>query len=387
MIPLDRHDRSPIRTLPRVLLNLALLASLALTSCEEAKGPAASARGNPPTATSTAAQLIAKLAAVDLSQGLITAEQAGAWKGTLAQLKTQGAGALPAIRDFLGKHQDVVFDLPGSVELTGVASLRLALIEVLCETGGAEAVALALQNFQATADPAELATLARFLERVEPGKHRAKFLSAAQDTLALAATPNWDGRDVSPLFEIVQTFGGTPELAVIERYANTWFDYVAITLAHWPEQAGVPTLIRLAQNPDGRITLGRDIYQRMLAEVAVNSPAAADELLAQVRGHKIAEGAWSNVGLALAGHTLHLAKSYLKPTSPLLARPETRFFHVALGNQNYLEATPAESESVKELGARINLVDRLLEATTNPVAIDALEAARISLSTRLAKAR
>ncbi len=95
----------------------------------------------------------------------------------------------------------------------------------------------------------------------------------------------------------------------------------------------------------------------------------------------------AEVGQALAGHTLHCAKSYFGPPSPLLARSDTRSYHVAVGNQRYLEAAPADDASAKALGDRIRLVDRLLDATPSPAALDALEGARISLSARLAKAK
>jgi hypothetical protein len=146
-------------------------------------------------------------------------------------------------------------------------------------------------------------------------------------------------------------------------------------------------LIKLAQNANGSITLGREMCQRMLAEVAVGFPAAADELVAQARGNKIGVAAWPTVGLALAGHTLHFTKSYFSPPSPLLARSETRSYHVAVGNQSYLEAALADDAPAKALGDRIRLVDRLLEANPSPAAQDALEGARIALSARLARAK
>ena len=347
--------------------------------------PAAAA--SPEKAVVSPQQLITNLAAIDLPHGTLTTEQAATGKQTLKLLVAKGPAAIPAIRDFLGRNQDVVFDAPGSAELAGAPSLRLALLSALQEIGGAEAIATARTTFQATADPAELATLAKFLERAEPGKHRAEFVSAAKETLALAASGKWDGRDVAPLFEMLRTFGGPAELAELERYANTWFDYTPITLAQWPDGAGVPLLITLAQNADGSITLGREMYQRMLAEVAVGFPAAADELVAQVRGNKIDVAVWPAVGQALAGHTLHFAKSYFSPPSPLLAQSGTRSYHVAVGNQSYLEAAPAEDASAKALGDRIRLIDRLLKATSSPAALDALEGARISLSARLARAK
>ena len=337
--------------------------------------------------TASPQQLVANLATKELAHGSLVSDRATARKQALGLLVAGGTAAIPAIRDFLEKNQDVYFDAPGGHELAGAPTLRLALLGVLGEIGGPEAIATAAKTFQTTADPAELATLAKFLDRAEPGRHRAEFVSAAKETLALAGSGKWDGRDVAPLFEMLRTFGGAAEITELERYANTWFDYTAITLAQWPDGGGVPTLIKLAQNADGAITLGREMYQRMLAEAAVTLPAAADELVQQTRGNKIDVAAWPAVGQALAGYTLYFATSYLGPPSPLLAQPGIRSYHLALGNQNYIEAALSEDAPAKAVGDRIRLIDRLLDATTNPAAIDALEGARVALSARLAKAK
>jgi hypothetical protein len=383
------------RTSPCILL-AAVLVLWVFPSCmprhadrsPRKTGEAAAVAASLPDRTpASPAQLITNLAAMDLRHGPLTAGQAAAGNRTLKLLVANGPAAIPAIRDFLARNQDLVFDAPGSADLAGASSLRLALLGALEEIGGPEAVATARKSFQATADPAELATLAGFLERVAPGRQRAEFVGAARETLAQAASGRWDGRDVAPLFEMLRTFGGPAELADLERYAPIWYAYIPITLAQWPDGAGVPLLIRRLQTTNGSVALGRAMDQRMLAEVAVGVPAAADELVAQVRGNKIAVAAWPAVGQALAGHTLHFAKSYFRPPSPLLARAGTRSYHVAVGNQNYLEAAPAADAPARALGDRIRLVDRLLEVTSNPAALDALEGARIALSARLSGAK
>jgi hypothetical protein len=385
MIPMLKRRRAVIAT---VALTALAAVALAVSGCH---GPAGeSPKTSPPPGSSSAAeaaQRMASLVAINVTNGPVTAAAAAEWKQTLEKLAAQGPAAVPALREFLAKNLDLNFEPYGNDQRLGPASLRLGLLNALEKIGGAEATAAAQDIFKKTADPAELATLAKFLERAAPGKHRAEFVSAAKETLALATAGNWDGRDVAPLFEMLRTFGGPAEIAELERYANTWFDYTAITLARWPDGAGVPSLIQRAQNANGAITLGREMYQRMLAEVAVNFPAAADALVAQVRGNKIDVAAWPNLGHALAGDTLHLAKSYLNPPAPRVARAEPRAYHVALGNQNYLETALSDDAPANELGDRIRLIDRLLEATSHPPAVDALEGARIALSARLARAK
>jgi hypothetical protein len=333
-----------------------------------------------------ASEWVGRLASLNVTNGTLSIERANEWKQSLAQLERQ-PDAVAAIGDFLNKNIDLNFEPGGNDVSLGAPTLRLAMLHSLENIGGSNAVALAAQTLQRTADPAELATLIRYLDRVEPENHRAAAVAAARETLALATTRDWDGRDVAPLFEILKRFGGGDALAVIEKYANTWFDYAAITLLHWPDDAGIQALIRLAQNADGRLTLGHEIYQRALAQVAVENAAAADALVEQTKQNKIDVNAWPAVGSALAGNTLHLAKPLLEAPAPLAARPDTRKYHVSVGNQNFLEAMPPEKMERNEAGRRIRLVDRLLEATTNPAALDALENARISLAARLPAVR
>ncbi len=348
--------------------------------------PVAAALPNSPATNLPPAQLVTNLVTMGVARGPLTPEQATVWKQTVKILVAKGPAAVPAISEFLGRKQDICYDAPGAEGLLGVTSLRQALFGALEEIGGGEAIATAQKTLQATADPAELVALIKFLNRAEPGKHRAEFARAAKETLALAAAGNWDGRDVAPLFEMMQTFGGPAELADLEPYANVWFNYTPITLAHWPDGAGVPLLIKLAQNANGALTIGQESCQRMLAETAVNYPAAATALEELTRGDKIATLTWPAIGRALGGQTLHLAKSYFSPPPPVVSQPDTRSYHLAYGNQNFLEATLPAAAPAKAVGDRVRLVDRLLNATTNPPAIDALQVARVGLSARLPKA-
>jgi hypothetical protein len=244
-----------------------------------------------------------------------------------------------------------------------------------------------VQTVQTTADPAELATLAKLLNQAEPDKHREELVAAARDTLALAASGQWDGRDVSPLFEVLKNYGGASGAAELERYANTWFDYTPLTLAQMPDGAGIPSLVKLAINADGSVTLGREIYQRVLAQVAADYPTAADALIELARANRIDVSAWPALAASLEGNTLQLAAPLLDPASPLASRPDTRTYHVSVGNQNFLEVAPPDNMTANQVGDRIRLIDRLLQSTTSPAAIDALEKARVALSARLQSAK
>src|SRR2546421_7853321 len=75
-------------------------------------------------------QLVNSLAQLDLRQGPLTPEKAAEWKQNLQQLTSQGAGAVPAIREFLEKNLDLNYDAT-SGGLLGQPSLRLSFLEAL----------------------------------------------------------------------------------------------------------------------------------------------------------------------------------------------------------------------------------------------------------------
>lgn len=352
----------------------------ALTTSRAQENPGAKSTPTPADARA----IVDSLASLNLSNAPLSAEQAVWFKVKLASLAAHGSQALPAIREFLQRNQDIYFDAPGSAEMAGTPSLRIAMFELVGKSAGSEAVVLLKSTFAATADPVELATLAKLLERAEPGKHHAQFAAAARETLALAASEKWDGRDVAPLFELLKQFGGTSATNDLERLVNPWFHYVPITLLELPADTGAPTLIRMAQNADGKFSLGREAFLRALAQAAVRHTSAADELVTQTKADKISTAAWTGIGAALVGNTLHFAHPALAAPSP--ARNGGRTFRIALGNQSFFETAPPDKVPPNDLGDRIRLIDRLLDATTNPAALDALEGARIQLSEKLGRA-
>ncbi len=133
-------------------------------------------------------------------------------------LNDMGPAALPAIKDFLAKNQDVEFlrereggsgnegdrggrgdrgGAPQWVALLGggggrlpeadslyPASLRLGLFEVVRQVGGTEAEAILAGVLSQTARGIEVAHLARVLDEVAPGKYRDQILAAAKELLA-----------------------------------------------------------------------------------------------------------------------------------------------------------------------------------------------------------
>ena len=102
-------------------------------------------------------QLVTSLSQLDVGHGPLTPEQAGAWKQTMQQLSEQKQVALPAIREFLQRNQDLSFDGVKGGNAVGYSSLRMGLLDALREIGGPEALAVSVGALQTTADRSAIA--------------------------------------------------------------------------------------------------------------------------------------------------------------------------------------------------------------------------------------
>jgi len=195
-----------------------------------------------------ARELVTSLTKLDFSLGPLTSEQAGQWKAGLQQLIQQGGAAVPAIQEFLELNRDWDF---GPANPLGFPSLRTAFLDALEQIGGPESQDLLLKTLQTTAVPTEIARIARSLERQAPGQFLEEIRIAVRETLAQAATGQLPGWDVGPLFLVLQSFGNASAVAELEKNASKWNYYSALTLANLPSGAGIPTLVKLAQESFG----------------------------------------------------------------------------------------------------------------------------------------
>lgn len=101
---------------------------------------------------------------------------------SLAQL---GADALPVIRDFLARNEDLEYvgDGRGRESLIP-ASLRLGLFDVLRRIGGPEAEALLVDVLKTTGRGLEVLSVSRILEEMSPGKYRDLAIASAHELLS-----------------------------------------------------------------------------------------------------------------------------------------------------------------------------------------------------------
>jgi hypothetical protein len=304
-------------------------------------------------------QLLARLTQLTSNVNSLSGEQAAEINDLLAKLAAGGTAAIPAIRQFLQDGQDFSFDSIAGGDLVNYGTIRLGLIDALQQIGGPEALELAASTLQTTADPFEIAFLSRYLEQQAPGQFRELELTAARESLALAGQVPIAG--VSALFELLQAYGDENVVSSLEKAASRWSYYATLALAGLPNGAGIPTLIKLAQDPAVSAMGAGDFALRPLAQVALLYPDAASALLDAARQNQIPDTAWSTVAGALAG-------SYIQ-----------------YGNQIFGSTSPALNWSPEQVSQQIALINQLLTVTTSPAGRQALQEASASVSSRLTK--
>jgi len=330
-------------------------------------------------------QLIARLAKLDLSKGL-TPEVARQVNETFKQLIAQGPAGIPAIRAFLERNEDLDFGKLQGGNLADYGSLRMGLIDALKQVGGPEAMAVSLQTLQTTTNPAEVAVLARDLEQQAPGQYRQQAVAAATQGLSRAMAAGTGEQNVAPLFQVLQSYGDASVVGDLEKALPRWGYYAAITLANLPGGEGIPSLTRMAQDPNAVANGQSDIAMRMLAQVSSDNPQASAALLQMARENQISGSAWNAIASGLAGYNLELGSPLVSGATSSAGGSGLSTFHVEDGGQN-LFTTPLRASWLDEqVNSRLGLIDQLLSANPDPTVIEDLQQARASLTNMMAVA-
>jgi len=320
--------------------------------------------------------LINQLTQLQIAGGKLTAQQGQQIQQTLRQIVAQGPVALPAIRALLGQNVDLPFGQDGT-KLAGTSSLRAGLIESLGQIGGPEALALSRQVLQNTADPVEISLLARNLEEAAPGQYRQEALDAARQALTQAAAGNLDLKDVGPLFKVIQTYGDSTMAPDLVNAGTKWGSYASMALAGLQSGEGIPSLVKLTQDPDqNRIAV------QMLAQLSGQYPDAGSALVEMARQNQIPDRLWSKIVEGLAGDQYQIGSP--APAVPGQNQPPLsglKTYHLVDGNQNFYSLPLGDNGSVPDVSQRLAIVDQLLQAAAgNPAANAALNRARASLT-------
>lgn len=328
-------------------------------------------------------QLVAGLAQMQSPDGRWTSEQVVQWKENLQLLTQQGSAGVSAIREFLQKNQDLNFG-PGGWDVLGYPSVRAAMVDALRQIGGPEAIGVSLETLQTTADPREVALLAKGIEAQAPEAYRAEILAAARDSLALAGKGQLEGRDMGPLFEVFEKYGGLDAVADLEQAANQWKYYATAALAQLPDGAGVPSLVRMVSESSSPNIPALEA----LASLSVRNAEAREALLTQVAANRISPSVWPYLSQALTGDETQVADSVFDRVLSRSTGQGLKTTHIKYGNQNFYHMPTIDTLTPDQLNQQVTLVDEFLKAAgSNPAAIQALQQTRSVLTRRLGQAQ
>jgi len=326
------------------------------------RAPAPFPAQTPPEAVppSTAQEVIARVGQPDFFASGISPQKAEELKRSFKQLVEEGAGAVPAIRAYLDRFQDIDFDPVGVAKQVGYSSLRMGMLDALRQIGTPEAMELSLQTLQTTADPQEIGFLAKGLEKqLPPDQFRSVVLAAASETLAQALSGQWTGRNVTPLFEVLQKYGDESVIGLLEKSSSKWNLYATLALAGLRDGAGIPALVRLAQDQASAAVGHGDYALRPLAQAALQFPEARARLLEQARLNQVPEKAWPGIAASLAGN------------------------YIQYGNRLFGGTAPPVVWSKEQIDLRLDLIDQMIAATTSAAGKQLLQNAHAQMLSRL----
>jgi hypothetical protein len=232
------------------------------------------------------------------------------------------------------------------------------------------------KTLQNTADPFEIGLLGKYLEQQAPGQYKTEVLAAARETLKMAAQDQLGGRDVAPLFQVLQKGDEAEALKDIEGTGNKWNYYATMAAASLP--GGVDTLVNKVQDAQAaNNTEGRFAWQ-MIAQLSTQSPQAREALIAQAQAGNIPESAWPKIATGLAGDQYSYGDPRLKDTEVNNQVAGLKTYHIQSGNQNFY-SLPLGANGGADVGERQAVIDRLLGLNIPPAAKEALQNGRNSL--------
>jgi hypothetical protein len=222
----------------------------------------------------------------------------------LEELIAAGPSALPAIRAFLARNEDLDFSAAGlprggrgpGGDFIFPPSLRFGLFDAVKQIGGAEAEQVLAEVLGSTGRGVELAWLARTLQDMAPNKYRDAALAAAKDLLARPPTANagspLDRNDRDQLFSVLSMFGDTSYVSTAQsqvlradgqvdrsalKYLQQSIGQQAVALAaQWyddpriTDPAQKEPFARLALNYVGADTQANDFYQKAINDMALS---------------------------------------------------------------------------------------------------------------------
>ncbi len=210
-----------------------------------------------------------------------------------------GPAALPAIRGFLARNEEIDYDAGGKgprdgkvpTEFLFPPSLRLGLFEAVKNIGGPDAEKVLAEVLSTTGRGVEVAWLARALQEMAPGKYRDTALAAARELLThplAGGEAGADKFDRSYLYGVLGFFNDTSAAAAaqaqlvqldgqIDRVALRYLQQtlgeqsIAIAAQFWQD----PRIPADQKEPLARVALtyaGVNPQADQLYQTAINDP-------------------------------------------------------------------------------------------------------------------
>jgi hypothetical protein len=286
---------------------------------------------------------------------------------------------VPALKAFLDQNVDYPFSREASQNL-GYSSTRMAALDALRQIGGPESAAVMEEILGKTAEPREIAALARNLEESAPGQYRDRALAAARQALATAASVK-DPTDVAPLFEVFQHYGDASVIPELEKASRQWKYYAVNALANLSEGAGIPALMQMADPSSA--SGNRLLALEMVAQMAPENATVKDFLVNQVK--QIPPNYWAYLSGPLSGDQYFPVDSVITQYPTLQSLSDLKTTHIPYGNQNLYSVPGDRSLTPEAITQRVSLVDELLRMTSDPSAVQSLQQARDALVKRAAR--
>ncbi|HEY2952893.1 MAG TPA: hypothetical protein VGK40_09935 [Verrucomicrobiae bacterium] len=178
--------------------------------------PAAPAKLSP-------AEIVARLRGLKSAPGAGPTRTVRQAVHSLEELIAAGPEALPAIREFLARHEDIDFEFAGTNQVKSgrsgnvpnefilPPSLRFGMFDAVKQIGGAGAEKVLAEVLGTTGRGVEVAWLARILQDMAPNKYRDAALAAAREllghSLAANSTSPLDRNDRDNLFSVLTMYG------------------------------------------------------------------------------------------------------------------------------------------------------------------------------------
>ena len=307
------------------------------------------------------AELVARLRALRIGAGRGQSRAARLAIHDFEELIAAGPAALPAIREFLARSEDLDFAGGQSKGGRGGApdefvlppSLRFGFFDVVKQIGGTDAEKLLADTLESTGRGAELAWLARALQEMAPNKYREIALAAARELLSRPspAKPGspLDASDRDQLFSVLAMYGDTGYVSTAQNQLVQPDGSVDRSALKYLQQSLGPQVV----------TIAAQAYQNPL----LLTNAAAKEPLARLALNFVGADAQAN---ELYQHAIN---------DPVLTRSHRKNLIEDLNQDGFQDLKNLGATDLPLIENRIALIEQLAPPATDPVNVAAFKEA------------